>query len=146
MKIFLVVVCCCLIACTQANKNAPSNKRTSNVTSSENAAKDANMTSIQWIDSTFQDLGKIHEGQVVEITWKFKNIGNKPLVIESASASCGCTVAERPEQPVAPGDEGTIKAKFDSKGRVGEQRKQVYVVTNTSDREHDLSFRVEVFK
>lgn len=107
----------------------------------------ANFTSIQWLDSTTQDLGKVKEGQVVEVSWKFKNAGNKPLIITNASASCGCTVAEKPEAPIAPGDEGTIKAKFDSKGREGTQHKDVYVTANTTNgTNHQLSFAVEVQK
>jgi hypothetical protein len=107
----------------------------------------ANFTSIQWVDSLQQELGKVQEGQVVEVTWKFKNSGNKPLIITNASASCGCTVAEKPEEPIAPGGEGLIKAKFDSKGREGAQRKDVYVTANTTgSTNHQLSFAIEVQK
>lgn len=107
----------------------------------------ANFTSIQWIDSLHQELGKVQEGQVLEVSWKFKNSGNKPLIITNAAASCGCTVAEKPEEPIAPGGEGIIKAKFDSKGREGAQRKDVYVTANTtSNTNHQLSFAVEVQK
>jgi len=113
-----------------------------------NAANDAsNYTSIQWMDSTHQELGKVQEGQVVEISWHFKNTGNKPLIITNTSASCGCTVAEKPEAPIAPGNEGIIKAKFDSNGREGMQRKDVYVTANTNNStNHQLSFSLEVQK
>ncbi len=114
----------------------------------ENAISDsANYTSIQWLDSTHQDLGKIKEGQTPEISWKFKNVGNKPLVVINAQGTCGCTVAEKPEQPVAPGEEATIKAKFSSEGRSGFQEKQVIVTTNTKgNTAHYLNFKVEVQK
>ncbi len=117
-------------------------------TSAANSLKDsANFTSLQWVDSTFQNLGKVKEGQTVLVSWRFKNTGNKPLVVSNASASCGCTVAEKPEQPVAPGEEGVIKAKFDSNGREGPQNKEVYVTANTKGTtNHELSFRVEVEK
>ena len=71
------------------------------------------------------------EGEVPEITWRFKNTGDKPLVVINAAGTCGCTVAEKPEQPVAPGETGVIKAKFSSEGRVGPNNKQVVVTTNT---------------
>ena len=107
----------------------------------------ANYTSIQWLDSTHQELGKIKEGQTPEISWKFKNVGNKPLIVVNAMGTCGCTVAEKPEQPVMPGEEGVIKAKFTSEGRIGTNDKQVMVTTNTKERNtHTLSFRVEVEK
>ncbi len=113
-----------------------------------NAISDSsNYTSIQWIDSTHQELGKVKEGQVVEISWHFKNTGNKPLIITNTSASCGCTVAEKPEEPIAPGNEGIIKAKFDSNGREGMQRKEVFVIANTNTKtNHQLSFSLEVQK
>jgi hypothetical protein len=104
-------------------------------------------TSIQWLDSTHQELGKIKEGQTPEITWKFKNTGDKPLIVMNAQGTCGCTVAEKPLEPVPPGEEGIIKAKFSSEGRVGVNEKQVMVTTNTKGRtHHSLNFKVEVEK
>jgi len=106
-----------------------------------------NYTSIQWTDSVHQNLGNVQEGAVVEVTWHFKNTGNKPLIVSNASASCGCTVAEKPEAPIAPNGVGFIKAKFDSKGREGTQRKDVFLVANTSgNTNHQLTFAVEVQK
>lgn len=105
----------------------------------------ANFTSLTWLDSTFMDMGKVKEGQVVEVSFRFKNTGTKPLVIADVTASCGCTVPEKPEQPFAPGEEGVIKAKFDSKGRPGENRKHITVDANTNpSRTHSLDFRVDV--
>ncbi len=139
-----------LVACnTFDKKTTAASNNGAETNSTENALADSsNFTSIQWIDSTFRDLGKVKEGQVVEISWRFKNIGDKPLIIINTSASCGCTVAEKPEQPIAPGEEGIIKAKFDSNGRPeGENRKEVYVTANTKDSpSHNLSFRLELIK
>jgi hypothetical protein len=105
----------------------------------------ANFTTIQWLDSSYTDLGKIKEGQVVEVSYRFKNAGNKNLIIADVKAACGCTVPEKPEQPIAPGEEGVIKAKFDSKGRMGEQRKEIYVTANTNPEVMStLQFRVEI--
>jgi hypothetical protein len=50
------------------------------------------------------DFGTINEGQVVETEFKFTNTGKAPLIISSAQGSCGCTVPEYPNAPVAPGD------------------------------------------
>ena len=113
-----------------------------------NAISDsANYTTIEWLDATKQELGKIKEGQTPEISWKFKNTGDKPLIIINAQGTCGCTIAEKPEQPVAPGEEGVIKAKFSSEGRLGVNEKQVIVTTNTQGTStHYLNFKVEVLK
>src|SRR5688572_20394812 len=108
-------------------------------------ADTANYSELQWIDSIHQDLGKITQGQVVEIVWRLKNTGNKPLVIADVAAGCGCTLAEKPEQPIAPGQEGRIKAKYDSNNQsVGMQQKSVTVAANTQKRDYYLTFAVEV--
>ena len=104
-------------------------------------------TSIQWLDSTYLDLGKVKQGQMVEVAFRFKNAGTSPLVITSVTASCGCTIPEKPEKPYSPGEEGVIKAKFDSKNQhTGEHRKHVTVSSNTNPGVHDLNFRVEVIE
>ncbi|MEO5563769.1 MAG: DUF1573 domain-containing protein, partial [Chitinophagaceae bacterium] len=79
------------------------------------------------------------------VSYRFKNSGNKSLVIEDVAAGCGCTVPEKPEQAFAPGEEGVIRAKFDSKGRVGTNNKFVTVTANTSpSKQQVLKFNVEV--
>ncbi len=89
-------------------------------------------TTVQVIDSVY-DFGKVSEGEVIEYSYRFKNNGNKPLVItEQPRASCGCTIAERPEEPVMPGDTGYIKVKFNSENRPGEARKTVTVSSNAN--------------
>ena len=86
-------------------------------------------TTVQIIDTTY-NFNKVKEGDVVEYSYRFKNIGSKPLVIEQASASCGCTVPEKPEHAIAPGEMGFIKVKFNSQGRPGEAHKSITVVSN----------------
>lgn len=106
----------------------------------------ANNTTIQWLDSTYLDLGKQKEGKEIEITFRFKNTGNKNLVIQSVSAQCGCTIPEKPEKPFAPGEEGVIKAKYNGSGH-GETRKEVYVTANTNpSSSHTLTFRADLAK
>src|SRR5690606_33146429 len=40
------------------------------------------------------DVGTINEGDVVEYTYKFKDTGEVPRLIQSARGSCGCTVSD----------------------------------------------------
>ncbi len=100
-------------------------------------------TTVQLIDSVF-DFGKITDGEVVEFSYRFKNAGNHPLVISNASASCGCTVPEKPEAPVKPGETGFIKVKFNSEGRVGVAHKTVTVESNANPAFPELLLRGEV--
>src|SRR5438270_917990 len=87
-------------------------------------------TTIQWIDSA-RDFGKINEGEKLEITFHYKNTGNKPLVIYMVRPSCGCTLAETPGKPLNPGETGEIKALFNSEGRTGVNYKTIDVDANT---------------
>lgn len=101
-------------------------------------------TSIQWLDNS-RDFGKINEGEKLEVIFHYKNTGDKPLVIYMVKPSCGCTLAETPGKPLAPGETGEIKALFNSEGKPGMQHKTISVDANTKgSRLHELSFQVEV--
>ncbi|MBL7703448.1 MAG: DUF1573 domain-containing protein [Ferruginibacter sp.] len=91
------------------------------------ALKDS--TTVQIIDTAY-DFKTVNEGEKVIYNYRFKNTGTKPLVIVEASASCGCTVPQKPEKPVLPGETGFIKVAFDSKGRPGEAHKTITVISN----------------
>jgi hypothetical protein len=146
MKYLLIFSLTILVACNASDKKTAEAENTNRDSLSQVAMQDSsNYTSIQWIDSVNQNLGNVQEGQVVDITWKFKNAGNKPLVIADVAAGCGCTVAEKPNEPIAPGGEEIIKARFDSKGQsAGINRKQVTVRANTSEQVYYLNFTVNV--
>ena len=86
-------------------------------------------TTVQIIDSVY-NFGKVTDGEKVEYNYRFKNTGKNPLIITTATASCGCTVPEKPEAPVKPGETGFIKVVFNSQGRVGDVHKEITVVSN----------------
>jgi hypothetical protein len=111
-----------------------------------NVLKDtAQFTTIQWLDSTSKDFGKIQEGQQLEVTFRFKNTGDKPLIIQKVQPSCGCTIADQPKEPIAPGAEGLIRANFNSTHHTGINHKTLFVFANTKgSTAHSLQFMVEV--
>lgn len=88
-------------------------------------------TSVQLIDSVY-NFGSVTDGENVVFSYRFKNTGSKPLVVSSATASCGCTVPEKPEHPILPGETGFLKIVFNSTGRVGPVHKSVDVVSNAN--------------
>lgn len=110
---------------------------------SKSTTTNATPTSVQIIDSVF-DFGKVTDGEVVEFSFRFKNTGNNPLIIENAAASCGCTVPEKPEAPIKPGETGYIKVKFNSEGRVGQAHKTVTVTSNAAPAFPQLLLKGEV--
>lgn len=77
------------------------------------------------------DFGDITEGDVVEHVFAFTNTGDAPLVIQDAKASCGCTIPNKPEQPVAPGETSEIGVKFNSSGKSGVVKKAITLTANT---------------
>ncbi len=91
-------------------------------------------------------FGKINQGDQVTHEFGFSNKGNAPLLISAAEASCGCTVAEYPEKPIAPGGAGRIKVIFNSTGKSGIQHKTVTIISNTMPASKILSFTGEVVK
>lgn len=139
-----LVVAASLFACKNNDKKS-SVPNLSQEERNKAIADTANYTSLQWLDSTFKDLGKIKEGQVIEVSFRFKNSGTKNLIFSNVSASCGCTIPEKPEKPFAPGEEGTIKAKFNSQGKPhGPIRKEIYVMANTIPVSQTLTFGAEI--
>lgn len=129
-----------LIACREVDKKTESTE----VVKEQPSVDSTSFTQIEWLDPLDKQLGKLTPNKEIEITWNFKNSGDKPLVIQNVSASCGCTIPEKPEQPLAPGETGTIKAKFNGSG-MGIIVKQVHVLANTTpSQEHTLSFGGEI--
>ncbi|MDF2189705.1 DUF1573 domain-containing protein [Paraflavitalea sp. CAU 1676] len=60
------------------------------------------------------DFGKIKQNVPVTYDFVFSNAGGKPVVIESAIASCGCTTPVKPEAPVGKGKQDKITAGFNA--------------------------------
>lgn len=118
-------LCYCDIRNTKNEKG--NNKDSTEKVHHEQVIKDS--TTVAMIDSVY-NFGKVTDGEKVEFNYRFRNTGKNPLIITGATASCGCTVPETPDEPIAPGEIGHIKAVFNSKGRVGEVHKEITVTSN----------------
>lgn len=77
------------------------------------------------------DFGTIKEGEVITHTFKFKNVGEAPLVIQNAAASCGCTVPDYSKDPIPVGETGEVQVKFNSANKKGAQNPSVRITANT---------------
>lgn len=60
------------------------------------------------------DFGKVKQNVAATATFIVTNTGAEPLIIQTASASCGCTASDYTQTPIAPGKTGYIKAVFNS--------------------------------
>ena len=82
-------------------------------------------------ESETMDFGTLpHKGDASGnfVVW---NRGTRDLTISFCKGSCGCTVPEWPEEPVPPGGTGEVKAKFNTEGKLREQKKTITIVANT---------------
>lgn len=83
-------------------------------------------------DQVVQLFGMIPEGGDGQCTFTFTNTGDEPLVLTSCLSSCGCVVPTWDRDPVAPGDTGRVRVRYDTK-RVGPFSKSVTVRSNAVD-------------
>ena len=109
----------------------------------ERAARE-NMTTMSF-DRMFHDFGNVKAEVENTTTFKVTNTGNKPLIIEDVSASCGCTTPQKPTDPILPGGSDVITVTFTSKpGQLNEQNKTVTVTANTDPKVQVLKIRAFV--
>ena len=87
-------------------------------------------------DTMSRDFGTVIEGDKLRHVFVVRNTGNAPLLISSAHASCGCTVAALKSKSIVPGATGEIDASFDTHGRVGSSRTTITVDSNAMDQAH----------
>jgi hypothetical protein len=95
-------------------------------------------------ERTDYDFGTIREGQKVNYTYKFKNNGAAPLIVQTVQPSCGCTAPDWTKDPVPVGGTGFVKVEFDSNGKPGMQNKMVTVTSNTWPKQMKLNFKAMV--
>ena len=71
-------------------------------------------------------FGKIKQGTPVTTTFDFTNTSAKPVVIELATAECGCTTPEYPKTPILKGKSAAIKVTYNA-ANAGHFEKKVTV-------------------
>ena len=83
-------------------------------------------------DKTTHNFGKFSESSPkVSCEFTYTNVGDAPLIINQAVASCGCTVPEYTKAPVMPGQKGKIKVTYNGAGRFpGHFKKSITIRTN----------------
>lgn len=85
-------------------------------------------------DKTTHNFGTFSISKPQTVTFSFTNTGDKPLVIQQAFSSCGCTVADFTKQPIEPGKKGEVKVTYDGKNTyAGPFKKPVTVRSNASN-------------
>ena len=84
------------------------------------------------MESDMYDFGDVTANGTTEKVIEFTNTGKTPLIIKSAKGSCGCTVPKYSEEPIAPGEKGSLSVSFKAPANNGKQTKTVTLTTNTA--------------
>lgn len=69
---------------------------------------------VEWIGEMTVDTGDIPRGEDHLHVFRFKNITDKPLLIDNVRVGCGCTATEWQDVPVPPGETGSINVSYDA--------------------------------
>ena len=76
------------------------------------------------------DYGKITPESSGRRTFKFKNRGNAPLIIQKVKGSCGCVVLNFPKKPIMPNGGGEIEIVYNVL-KIGRISRTITVTSNT---------------
>lgn len=93
------------------------------------------------------DAGDVVKGEMVTAEFTIKNTGDYPLVLGEVKGSCSCTVAEYPQDPLAPGESAIISAHVDTdKVQAGLLNKSVRIVANTTPSVKEVLIKANVMR
>lgn len=127
----------------KANASGTTTLETGTLQEVRTVREDRPKTTVKFDKDTF-NFGNIKDGDVVEHTYKFKNTGSNPLIIDDVIATCGCTIPSYTKTPIAPGQNGEIKISFNSKGKAGNVDKAITVISNAEQDRIPLKFKALV--
>jgi hypothetical protein len=102
-----------LFACSQEQKVEVGQKTTMEITPEFNA-------------------GTVIKGEIIKAHFKVENTGDYPLVFGEVRGSCSCTVVEKPEKPIQPGESVEIIAEVNTEKLTSKNIvKSVTILANT---------------
>ncbi len=142
-QFFFAFVALAGLSFTSCKEDATKKVKEENVASAELRDEASTKLPVMTFEETEYDFGNIKQGEEVEHVFKFKNTGDAPLIITDARSSCGCTVPEKPEEPVSPGETGEILVKYNGSGRNGIS-KTVTITANTANGTEQLKIKAFV--
>ena len=142
-KIILALIIVISLVSCETKETKLSTSLVNNPSSADWVKKGNNTPAIKF-EKTEHDFGKILQGEQVSYTFKFKNVGDAPLIITSIEKTCGCTTPDFSSTPIKPGDSGKITITYDSKGHKGFQNKRLIVKANTNPSETILRIKAQV--
>ena len=80
---------------------------------SANAQSDS-VAQVAKFKTTTYSFGKIKQHVPVTTEFNFTNTSSKNVIVETATAECGCTTPEYPKTPIEKGKNGAIKVTYNA--------------------------------
>jgi hypothetical protein len=90
------------------------------------------------------NFGDITQGEQVNHTFHFKNVGKSNLIIYDIATTCGCTTSAYSKDPIKPEESGYIEVTFDSKHKNGDVISNVLISANTYPAQIILTINAKV--
>lgn len=81
---------------------------------------------VEWLTEKDHDFQHLRQEHPKTFVFRFKNIAQEAILLQTVRTSCGCTAATWTETPIAPGEIGQIEVEYDAYQR-GEFRKKIRV-------------------
>ena len=91
------------------------------------------------------DFGKIKQNIPAIYYFEIKNTSDKPVVVENAWGSCGCTTPEVPKEPILPGTTTKLKVQY-SAAALATFEKVVYIKLAGVDQPKEVKITGEVLE
>ena len=113
------------------------------VLSADVMAQDQKPDDVAKFSTEKYDFGKVKQNIPAVCYFEITNKSDKPLVIENAHASCGCTVPDYQKDPILPGKTAKLKVQYSAAG-MGHFEKGVYVKFAGMTEEKSLAITGEV--
>jgi hypothetical protein len=98
-------------------------------------------TSVTWDRDTIL-FGVMEEGSVLLDSFTVHNTGSAPYIVHDIRTACDCTLLQKPEFPVMPGESLTLRVEFKSKGKAGETEAGMVLFDNSSPNARNILYLI----
>ena len=107
------------------------------------AKQDTSYAKLQF-NKQIHDFGDVKQGDVLTYSFRFKNGGDEPLVVEAVKSECDCLTYTLEQKVFAPGEEGEILLTLNTAQLKGLSVEKLIILGNIQNGSKELSLTAEV--
>lgn len=97
------------------------------------------LTKIKFLNSKKQDFGKVIKDTIISKTYVYKNIGEKPLILENYTVSCNCTDISFSKKIIKPQESGKIILNLNTQDKHNYVNIYCVLIFNTKQKYYKIS-------